>query len=76
MNGIIDPESKLFKDLEKSLNKKISYIAEGEDEDAIKFEDGTSSFCIIKVIFNKQIQVKITILNEDFDPTQEINLTL
>ena len=76
MRGIITNDSELFKALEKALDKKISYIAEGEDEDSIKFDDGTSSFCIIKVIFDKQLEVKITILNEDFDPVQEINLTL
>lgn len=76
MTGIITENSELFKALEKALDKKISYITEGEDEDTIKFEDGTSSFCIIKVIFDKQLEVKMTILNEDFDPVQEINLTL
>lgn len=76
MRGIIIENSELFKALEKALDRKISYIAEGEDEDSIKFEDGTSTFCIIKVIFNKQIEVNTTILDEDFNPVQEINLTL
>jgi hypothetical protein len=76
MIGIITENSELFKTLEKVLDRKISYIAEGEDEDTIKFEDGTSLFCIIKVIFDKQLEVKITTLDDYFNPVQEINLTL
>lgn len=76
MKGIIENNSKLFKLLEKELNKKISRISEGEDEDIIRFEDGSSTYCIIKFIFDEQIEIIVTILDNNFDPTQEINLTL
>lgn len=76
MTGIITENSKLFKALEKELNKKISRISEGEDEDTIRFEDGSSTYCIIKFIFDERIEIVVTILDNNFDPTQEINLTL
>lgn len=76
MKGIIENNSKLFKLLEKELNKKISRISEGEDEDTIRFEDGSLTYCIIKFIFDERIKIVVTILDNNFDPTQEINLTL
>lgn len=76
MKCFIDSNSKIFEALEKALDRKINYISEREDEDIIHFTDGTSTPCVIEFVFNEQIQINVTILNDKFNPVQEINLTL
>jgi DeoR/GlpR family transcriptional regulator of sugar metabolism len=69
MKAIIKDNSRIIKVLESKLNKDIHSIRESEDEDCIYFADGTSTYCIIEFIFDDEIQVQVTIL-DNFEATQ------
>lgn len=76
MNIKLNPTSKLYQELEKTFGKKVDTFSKQVDEDIILFEDETSVFCEINIIFSEQIKIELTILDDHFNPVKEINLTL
>lgn len=67
MKATITNNSQIVKALEAKLNKDILRVCEGVDEDRIYFADGTSAYCIVEIIFDTEIKVCVTLLNENFD---------
>lgn len=76
MKATITNNSQIVKALEAKLNKDILRVCEGVDEDRIYFEDGTSAYCIVEIIFDANIKVCVTLLNEDFDFVDKMELII
>lgn len=75
MKANISNNSKIVKILEEKFNKTIVAVSEGVDEDCIYFADDTSVSCIIEFTFDKEIQVCVTLLNENFEFVDKIEIT-
>lgn len=76
MKATITNNSQIVKALEAKLNKDILRVCEGVDEDRIYFADDTSAYCIVEIIFDADIKVCVTLLNEDFDFVDKMELII
>lgn len=72
MRAKISNTNRIIKHLESELNKPIRGIYDGVDEDRIVFEDDSFVFCYIEFIFDEEIRVEVTLLDDEFDVVRKI----
>ena len=75
MKAIINNEQILTAVAEK-MNKQVSYIQDGMDEDIICFTDGTQAYCFVRLNVAKSTTAEITFLNDNWEVEDTIKITI